>query len=77
MSVVVESQYNSAVAVTNYTGILAAGQGGNPGWGQAATALYAPTVKRAYNGKTTDLYLTNVGPANTTITIRYYDDNGN
>src|SRR6185312_11232093 len=42
-------------AATNYTGVSPSGQGDNPDWGQAATTLYAPTVKYNLSGRTTDL----------------------
>lgn len=72
--VVVENR--NANAVTNYTGITSAGQSGNPDWGQAATTLYAPTVKFDLGGRTTDLQIMNVGSASRTVRVKYYDDGG-
>lgn len=80
MSVVVENLHSnggSLNSVTNYTGIMLAGQGANPDWGQAGSPIYAPTVKYNYGSRTTSLYIMNVGSTSTSVTINYYDDNGN
>jgi hypothetical protein len=74
ISVVVEN-VNTNVA-TNYAGILASDQGGNPDWGQVSTTLYAPTIKYNHYGRYTDLYIQNTGTSSTNITVAYYDDNG-
>ncbi len=72
LSVVVANRHNDAY--TGYSGIPSHNH--NPGWGSAATSLRAPTVKRNLGGRTTDLYLLNVGPAVANVTIKYYDNAG-
>jgi hypothetical protein len=76
ISVVVETQRNNNQERTNYTGVLPAGSSGSPGWEQTGQTLYAPAIKRAYYSRSSSIDIINVGSAQTTVSVYYYDSAG-
>lgn len=74
VSVVVENRRTNVS--TNYTGIVAPDQSANPGWGEADTTLYAPTVKYDHYGRTTDLFILNAGEETANVRVDYYNASG-
>ncbi|NIV31042.1 MAG: hypothetical protein GWN58_16580, partial [Anaerolineae bacterium] len=76
IAVEAENHNQGADVATNYTGISYPPHGDNPGWGQAATTLYEPTIKRDFFNATSDLHIMNVGSGATNVTIAYYNDSG-
>jgi hypothetical protein len=76
VSVVVETQKNDKTERINSTGRMPAGGSSSPGWGEVGSTLYAPAVKRQYDGRSSTIHLVNTGMQGTTIVVYYYDDSG-
>jgi murein DD-endopeptidase MepM/ murein hydrolase activator NlpD len=74
VSVVVENQKNGMTELYNYSGILADGGSGSPGWEETGTVLYAPVIKRSYGSRSSTIRLANVGSQATTVWVDYYND---
>lgn len=60
--------------VGEYNGVVSTG--GFPGWEQTGVTLYAPIVKHSRYGRSSRLYITNAGAADTTITVELYRADG-
>jgi hypothetical protein len=76
VSTVVETQKNDKTERINSAGILPAGGSGSPGWGETSSTLYAPAVKRQYDGRSSTIHLVNTGMQGTTVAVYYYDGSG-
>lgn len=74
ISVVVENRAPNVAS--NYVGILPRGQSTNPDWNEIATELYLPTFKIKHYGRSSYLRLLNTAASSTTVTAKFYLDNG-
>jgi hypothetical protein len=70
ISVVVEMTNGSAIYYNNYTGITSAGH--NFGWGLPGKTVFVPFAKYNDGGKTTIIYIMNVGGNTANVSVSFY-----
>jgi len=69
VTVVAREERNNEL--NEYNGILASG--GSPGWEQVGSTLYAPFIKNHRTGRSSSLFVANVGLTATDANVQFYD----
>lgn len=73
-SVVIISKLNGQPA--GYTAITAANGLGSAGWERGGNTLYVPLVKDRWNNRSSEIYVTNLGAADTRINVTFFNQAG-
>jgi hypothetical protein len=78
VTVVVEHNKNGWTERTNYNSVLTDGNNNaiSRGWERAGAVLYAPIIKRQSGGRSSAIYLTNVGTVDTTVSVQFFNSSG-
>jgi hypothetical protein len=71
LTVVVQHQYGGELDESN--GIAIAGGAGSLGWEQVDNAIEVPIVKRAWGGRSSNLFVANAGPSDNLAVVQLYD----